>query len=209
MALVARQTNHVNQAEIAARQAPMWRSFHRHLLTVSRRRASAISFVLMAVMTPALLLAGPDGAWAEEELLSITGHAGEPIMLREHAGWNRDCEAVAHPALYLSEPPRHGKVCVRAENIKISSMFVGTESQCIGRLIRGVRLIYRSDAAYAGKDGLRYAAQYPSVFRAIEVQVTVAANAANSSDAVPSIIVAPVLLRQAPGPVPDCAEPVF
>jgi hypothetical protein len=209
--LLARQTpkNHVNQAEFAARQAPMWRSFHRQRLTFFCRRAGATSFVFMATMTLGVLLARTPGARAEEELLSIAGPAGQPIVLREHAGWNRNCEAIAHPALYLSEPPRHGKVCARVENIEISSMFVGTESQCIGRRVRGVRLIYRADAAYAGKDSVRYAAQYPSVPRAIQVQVTVAANAANSSGAVPSIIVEPVQLRQAPGPVPDCAEPIF
>src|SRR5208282_519908 len=101
-------------------------------------------------------------ARAQEEQLSRTGQADHPIVIREHAGWNKDCEAIAHPALYLFEPPRHGNVCARIANIKISSMYIGTESQCIGHLIRGVRLIYRPDTDYAGDDGLRYAAQYPS-----------------------------------------------
>lgn len=187
----------------------MWRSFHRQRLRFFCRRTGAMSFVFVAAMTAALSLARTDDARGEEELLSTAGLAGQPIVLREHAGWNRNCEAIAHPALYLSEPPRHGKVCARVENVKITSMFVGTESQCIGRLVRGVRLIYRADAAYAGEDSLRYAAQYPSVFRAVQVHVTVAAKAANSSDAAPSIIVAPAQLRQAPGPVPDCAAPIF
>jgi len=165
-------------------------------------------FVFLAAVT-ALFLTHPKGARGEEELLATAGLAGQPIVLREHAGWNRDCEAVAHPALYLSEPPRHGKVCARAENIEISSMFVGTEAQCIGRLVRGVRLIYRADAAYAGKDSLRYAAQYPSILRAIQVQVMVTATAGTSSGAAPSVIVEPVQLRQMPGPVPDCAEAIF
>ena len=147
----------------------------------------------------------------QEEQLSMAGQAGQPILIREHAGWNKNCEAIAHPALYLSEPPRHGQICARIENIKISSMFVGTQPQCIGRLVRGVRLIYRPDAAYAGDDNLRYAAQYPSVLRGVQVQVTVSANAADAPSALPSnnIIIPTAQARQAPGPVPDCAEPIF
>lgn len=162
----------------------------------------------VALALAALSVLAPDAQAQQEEQLSKAGQAGQLILIREHAGWNKNCEAIAHPALYLSEPPRHGQICARIENIKISSMYVGTESQCIGRLVRGVRLIYRPDAAYAGDDSLRYAAQYPSVLRAIQVQVTVAANAAS---AVPSnTIGAPMAqTRQAPGPVPDCAEPIF
>jgi hypothetical protein len=166
-------------------------------------------FAFFATFTLAVLPALAPGAQAQqEEQLSKAGQAGELILIREHAGWNKNCEAIAHPALYLSEPPRHGQICARIENIKISSMYVGTESQCIGRLVRGVRLIYRPDAAYAGDDSLRYAAQYPSVLRGVQVQVTVAANAAS---AVPSnnIVTPMAQTRQAPGPVPDCAEPIF
>src|ERR1700684_526530 len=79
--LLARQTpeNHVNQAEIAARQAPMWRSFHRQRLTFFFRRPGPMSFVFRAAMTRGVLWERPRGARAEEELLSTTGLAGQPI----------------------------------------------------------------------------------------------------------------------------------
>ncbi|MDO8874876.1 MAG: hypothetical protein Q7V40_02070 [Pseudolabrys sp.] len=146
-------------------------------------------------------------ARAQEEQLTIAGRSGNAIIIREHAGWNRRCEAIAHPALYLAEPPSHGNVCARIENIKISSMYVGTESQCVGHLVLGVRLVYRPDVAYAGGDSLRYAAQYPGALRTVQVQIDVTPHAAG---AVPPSIVAPVSqARQAPGTVPACAEPIF
>ena len=118
-----------------------------------------------------------------------------------------DCGAIAHPALYLNEPPRHGHVCARVENIKVRSMYVGTESQCIGRVVRGVQLIYRPDTGYTGNDDLRYAAQYPSVLRNVSVIVTVTAY---PPGAAPSGVTAPMpQARQPSGPVPACDELVY
>jgi hypothetical protein len=149
-------------------------------------------------------------ARAQEEQLAKTGEVNHPIIIREHAGWNRDCDAIAHPALYLAEPPRHGRVCARVENIKIYSIYVGTESQCIGRVIRGVQLVYRPDAGYTGNDGLRYAAQYPSVLRAVSVLVTVSAFPPGGPSAAPSGMTMPTLQsRQPAGPVPACEELIF
>jgi hypothetical protein len=185
----------------------MWLSFHRRYLTSIRLCHGAKLFAILATIIPAFLLDTSHGAHAQEEQLSMAGQAGHSILIREHAGWNMDCEAIEHPALYVVDPPRHGKVCARIENVRIRSMYVGTESQCIGHLIRGVRLIYRPDAAYVGDDGLRYAAQYPSVLRTISVKVTVTAGA---SSTLPHNIVDPMpRLRQMPGPVPACAELVF
>lgn len=209
-AIIPRE-NHGKLVEIVGRRAVMWRSLRRQHLTFDRGRFSAMRAVFLAAIALIVLSGLAPEAWAQEEQLSKVEYAGQPVLIREHAGWNRNCEAVAHPLLYLSDPPRHGRICARLDNIKISSMFIGTESQCIGRLVRGVRLIYRADATYTGNDSLRYAAQYPSVLREIQVEVTVAANAASPSGPVPSALVAPAApqVRQAPGPVPDCAEPIF
>ncbi len=145
-----------------------------------------------------------------EEQLSKIGKADHLILIHEHAGWDQDCDAIAHPALYLDEPPQHGQVCARIENIKIHSMYVGTESQCIGHTVRGVQLIYRPDEGYAGNDRLRYAAQYPSVRRTIAVFVTVATHPSGPLGAAPSPITASTPQpRQSSGPVPACADLVF
>jgi uncharacterized RmlC-like cupin family protein len=149
-------------------------------------------------------------ARAQEEHLSRTGQADHPIVIREHAGWGMDCDAIAPPTLYLYEPPRHGRVCARVADIRIHDMYVGTESQCIGRSVRGVQFIYRPDQGYAGSDGLRYATKYPSVMRVVSVTVKVTADPRVTPIMAPSTIAAPI--PQAPAsaaPVPVCDELVF
>jgi len=145
-------------------------------------------------------------AQSEEEQLSRTGEIDHQTIIREHAGWNMDCATIAHPALCLNEPPDHGRVCARIENIKVHSIYVGTESQCIGRVVRGVQLIYRPDPGYAGNDALRFAAQYPSILRMVSVMLTVTGigrRGAIEPDHTCSAT------RQSSGPVPACDELIF
>jgi hypothetical protein len=165
---------------------------------------------LLAAVIVTCLSASVCEAWAQEEQLTKTGEVDHQIVIHEHGGWNMDCGAIAHPALYLNEPPRHGHVCARVENIKVRSMYVGTESQCIGRVVRGVQLIYRPDTGYTGNDDLRYAAQYPSVLRAISVMVLVTAYPPAEPSAAPSSMTTPIPQpRQSSGPVPACEELIF
>ena len=123
-------------------------------------------------------------------------------------GWDHNCEAVAHPSVHLDEPPAHGNVCAEIEDIKIRSMYYGTQSQCIGRQVRGVRLIYRPYPGYAGTDGIRYSVQYPSDRRSVSVTVTVIARTAGGYDAADVVrcrsSTAPDA-QHVPGPVPGCA----
>ncbi len=185
----------------------MWRYIHRRYFKVVCFHRGATLFAILAAVVAAGLSGPARQAAAQEEQLSKTGQTNHTIVIREHAGWNEDCDAIAHPALYLFEPPRHGRVCARIENIKIHSMYVGTEAQCIGRLVRGVQLIYRPDTDYSGDDGLQYAAQYPSILRTVSVIVTVTAGAPSAA---PSNMTAPMPQpQQSLGPVPACEELVF
>jgi hypothetical protein len=172
--------------------------------------AGARHVAMIAAVIAALISGLAPAARAQDEQLLRTGQADHPIVIREHAGWNRDCDAVAPPTLYLYEPPRHGSVCARVENIRIHDMYVGTESQCIGRLVRGVAFIYRPDQGYTGSDGLRYAARYPSVLRVVSVTVKVTAHSPSAPSTPPSDIVAPIP-QSLPSstPVPVCDELVF
>jgi len=107
----------------------MWRFLRRRRFKPVCVLHGAIPFAILAAVITTCLSGLAFEAQAQEEQLSKTGQANHPIVIREHAGWNKDCEAIAHPALYLFEPPRHGSVCARIENIKIHSTYVGTESQ--------------------------------------------------------------------------------
>jgi hypothetical protein len=185
----------------------MWRFLRRHETRPACIFCGAMPFALLAAATTGFFLGLAGAAGAQEEQLSKTGQADHSIVIREHAGWNKSCEAIAHPALYLYEPPRHGSVCARIENIKIHSMYVGTEAQCIGRLVRGVSFIYRPDPGYAGDDSLRYAAQYPSVLRMVSVTITVTPSPASAASS--DVNASTPRLRQPPGPVPACEELIF
>jgi len=185
----------------------MWRSLDRQHCEPVWALRGGVPFAVLAVVIITCLSGYSSVVQAEEEKLSRTGEIDHQIIVREHAGWNMDCAAIAHPALYLDDPPDHGRICARVENIKIHSIYVGTESQCIGRVVRGVQLIYRPDPGYAGKDGLRYAAQYPSVLRVVSVTVTVTARPRGAPSAAPSSMTTPMpQQRQSAGPVPACEE---
>lgn len=180
----------------------MARGFHR------------LSLGMVAVLTvagAAALAASAQAGDRSAEQVTRTGAANRPVVIREHAGWDRDCAAIAPPALTLDTPPRHGFVCARAEDITIKSMVVGTEAHCIGRLVRGVRLIYRPDAGFSGADDLRYAALYPSLRRSVAVNVTVGGQATPAAVAgsVPAAMTSAASSHQAAGPVPPCADLMF
>jgi len=185
----------------------MWRFLHRNDL----KSAGAI-FGAAAACIVGVSLAGHAARALEQpvqEQLSRTGPANHAVIIREHAGWDRNCDAVAHPALYLDAPPRHGSVCARDEEIRIRTMAAGTEAQCIGRLVRGVRLVYRPDAGFSGDDVLQYAVQYPALRKTVAVSIAVTRDAVGGAGAFASMAAPALPVHQPPGPVPPCAETIF
>jgi hypothetical protein len=179
----------------------------RHLKSVGVRSGATVGATVAGAIASCLLGAAGQAGTLEEQI-SRTGTADHSIVVREHAGWDMDCAAIAHPALYLDEAPRHGRLCARIQDIKIHSMYVGTEAQCIGHLVSGVQLIYRPDAGYAGDDALRYGAQYPTVLRTVSVRVTV--TAPGTPSAAPSSIATPLPpTRQPSGEIPACDDLIF
>ena len=117
-----------------------------------------------------------------------------------------DCRAVPYPALRLERPPLHGAVCARVATITIRSMYTGTEAQCIGRVVQGLRLIYFPRPGFTGSDSLQYSVQYPSVSRRVAVSVSVGAGEGVRLPA--DTVGAGPDTAQSPGPVPPCAGPV-
>jgi hypothetical protein len=168
------------------------------------------TFPLAVVMAAALLCSAHRQAVARDIHLTPDVPSDRSVLIREHAGWNEDCRAIAHPPLYLVSPPQHGKICARAQEIRITSIYAGTESQCIGRLVSGVKLIYQPDNSYSGGDTMVYAVQYPSRLRTISVKVTSATNAPGKLNvAETEFFVTTTQPRQMPGLVPDCPQFIF
>src|ERR1700678_72075 len=89
----------------------MWRSFDRqHCGPICALRGAVPSAVLAAVII--ICLSGfLSDAQSEEEQLSKTGEIDHQIIIREHAGWNMDCAAMARTrrprcSAYLSSGSR-------------------------------------------------------------------------------------------------------
>lgn len=169
----------------------------RHRLIITHVLGFAVLAAMVALQAPS--------ARAGDEQLAKAGAANRPLLIREHAAWNRDCKAVPYPVVRLERPPQHGAVCARVGNVTIKYMYAGTEAQCVGHVVQGLQLIYFPRAGFTGHDRLRYSVQYPSVRRSVSVTVSVGAGAlsADTVGAVPDL--GPASSDQAPGPVPPCA----
>ena len=156
----------------------------------------------IAAVAAALPLVTP-AARAGDEQLAKAGAANRPLLIREHAAWNMDCRAVPYPVLRLDQPPRHGAVCARVTDVTIKHMYAGTEAQCIGHIVQGLRLIYFPNPGYTGSDRLRYSVQYRSGQRSVSASVSAGEGVlqADTVGAGPDT-------AQVPGPVPPCATPV-
>ena len=165
-----------------------------------------LSGALCAAALAAFLAAFVLPARADEEQLVKAGAANRPLLIREHAAWNMDCRAVPYPTVRLERPPRHGAVCARTADITIRTMYAGTEAQCIGRVVQGLRLIYFPRPGFTGRDRLQYSVQYPSVRRSVSVSVSVGAGQGVMLPA--GTVGAAAEAGQMPGPVPPCEAPV-
>ncbi len=153
---------------------------------IFNRRGCKLDLNLSGALCAAALAAFVLPAQAGEEQLAKAGAANRPLLIREHAAWNMDCRAVPYPAVRLERPPRHGAVCARAAEITIRTMYAGTEAQCIGRVVQGLRLIYFPRPGFTGSDRLQYSVQYPSVRRSVSVTVNVGAGRAGCCRPTPS-----------------------
>lgn len=171
-------------------------------ITRNALRLAAVSAAIMVTF-----LVPPSPVRAGEEQLVKAGAVNRPLLIREHAAWNMDCRAVPYPALRLDRPPRHGAVCARVADITVRAMYTGTEAQCIGRVVQGLRLVYFPQPGFTGTDRLQYSVRYPSARRSVSVSVTVGAGAGAETPLLDTVGAAPER-GQAPGPVPQCVMPV-
>ena len=184
------------------------------LSCLDQPRTKFVCAVLCAILGVAAVIGGAGlvaQAQTSAERIAKTGKAAQPILIREHAAWDEDCAGVPYPAVRLDEPPRHGAVCARVENVTVRYMYAGTVAHCVGRVVRGLRLYYFPRAGFAGSDGLQYSVRYPSAERTVAVTVTVAPGQASAADANVTDIAGPLAgplrePRQKPGPVPACSE---
>jgi hypothetical protein len=143
---------------------------------------------------------------AQDEHLTRTTKANEKISILSYARSNQDCEGIDPPSFYLDKAPDHGIVCFRAGTIKLQNAIVGNLTQCIGKHIRGVTVVYVPQEGYVGPDEVRYMVIFPEARHSVFVDLAVVQGQAKS--AVSGQGGLPVEVSQPPGSLPACIEAV-
>lgn len=122
----------------------------------------------------------------------------------------RDCEAIL-PKLELEEPPEHGVVCFRIEELARRDAAYSDSPPnpgCTNRSLTGVRILYVNKAGYVGNDRLRYRiVATPSIIRNVSLDIqhwTGTQPGAETADTAGIKIETP----QPRGPIPPCSPPI-
>ena len=90
----------------------------------------------------AAVLCFPSSIRAQDQHLARTAKADHDVSILSYARSNQDCDGIEPPKLYLDKPPEHGAVCFRTSQVQLHDTVVGNLTQCLGRKIRGVTIVY-------------------------------------------------------------------
>lgn len=103
-----------------------------------------------------------DAAIALDQHRFKTVKSGRQVSLGGHMRFNKDCVGNVLPKAYLVEPPEHGSICLQVRMIKVQKTYrdLPRYPHCIGKPVRGIRVIYSSDGGYEGEDRLAYKIEY-------------------------------------------------
>jgi hypothetical protein len=124
----------------------------------------------MLVMS-GVLICSP--AWAQDQHLVRTTKADREINILGYARANQSCEGIDPPSLFLDKPPEHGSVCFRPSKLKLQEAIVGNFTQCVGRQVLGVTVVYIPQTGYSGTDEVRYTVIFPQARHVVYVDLSV------------------------------------
>jgi hypothetical protein len=142
-------------------------------------------------------------AMAEDAHFKKTAQPATNLVIRGYWRADKNCEAKEPPMLLFDKPPEHGIVCFRRDEVTMYNVVVGDGLQhCLGRRIRGLKLIYQPRLGYSGPDEVRYTVVFPRVRHSVSVDLTVLPSRFHSKDDLTAPVEGPL---QSPGPVPECA----
>jgi len=115
-------------------------------------------------------------AWSQQSNEStIHRHTsmGTEVLIRAHAEWNSACMTHEPPGITITEAPEHGRIDLRPGDAPLGSNYVG-DTNCEGRVGRGIQVIYLPNAAFRGSDGVTYEVHYhKGSVRTIHVEISV------------------------------------
>jgi hypothetical protein len=136
-----------------------------------------------------------------------SGKAGREIVVRGYMTWKHDCSFRAYPEVVLDEPPQHGVVCLQIGTMRAGLGYFGKTPHCVGRLVRGVRVVYLPRSDFVGMDKMYYTVLYPSgLRRTVRTIFSVSPADPGARGTVPADIAAPMPeVRQPSGRVPYCS----
>jgi hypothetical protein len=145
---------------------------------------------------------------ARDVQLTKTVRSGHEIVINEHMAWNYDCGMREIARVYLEKAPSLGVACVRVADVEIRQVAFGSapgSARCIGRIVRGVQIVYLAQSGSIGVDDLRYTVQYTMNRRSIGVVIDVQADQPPTRSALPKDITEPRPNYVQPlGRIPPC-----
>jgi hypothetical protein len=136
---------------------------------------------------------------------SKTGKAGHEMTLGGHVRIDRNCLSIGVPKINLEQPPAHGVLCQRPGDVPLQYLVGNTPSDCLGRKVAGVRVVYRPHDGYVGKDEARYTVSFPHSQVNVDVDLTIVPDDRPAIGEALSPVGAPAEDMQKPGPMPVCS----
>ena len=133
--------------------------------------------------------------------------ANQPVELTSHIILDKDCRGKQLVKILLTAPPLHGSVCVEVAQLKHSLPTVSgskKHSHCVGKQMRGSRIVYISSLRFSGEEKVRYTVEFPraELHRTVNVIVKRAANSMYKDGPLAET----PLEAQRPGPMPPCVQ---
>ncbi len=130
-------------------------------------------------------------AHAQDIRLNKAVPPGHEIVIFGHARWDDYCAMKEIGEYHLDKAPTRGVVCTRIADIRVSHIYRGTAKHCLGRVVRGVQIVYVSKDRAVGKDSLGYTVQYSASSPTVGASIDVRADHPTARGAVPRDIAAP------------------
>jgi hypothetical protein len=167
-------------------------------------RAMVLRLVAYGLVALATSLLPCANAYAQRQLLKIVT-AGHDVLVDGYARADNNCQGIDPPQIMIEQPPEHGTVCFRRDDLVLRTTMENNLVHCLGRKVSGFSVIYLSRRDYKGADRFRYTVRFPTVEHSIDVTLNVLPEWRASLMAVPADVSAAAgETRQRAGPIPAC-----
>ena len=162
--------------------------------------AKGLSIVFFVVSLCMVLM---ESTLAHAEHLTTVTKSHNEVTIRGYARWNKNCDAIEPPQIYLDVPPRNGFVCARTSRVTVRTVCEGNAEYCVGRSMPGIDLIYLPRSRFTVVDVVRYTVKFKAVSLSVDADINVPSDqAATESGGVSPSSEPP----QTQGPIPVCAS---